>query len=80
MKKVYLVRQTQPIDYYDQRTIAVFTTKAQAVELCRKLNKEYACGVVLNEKGDFVELSDGDNLHYYDWEVQAVNPDPINFI
>ena len=80
VKYVYLVRQTQPIDYYDQRTIAVYTDEQDAVMLARKLNKEYACGVVLNDDGDFYELDDAENLHYYDVDEQPVNPDMNLFL
>ena len=79
-KKVYLVRQTQPIDYYDQKTIAVFDKFEPARDLARALNKEYGCGCVFNNDWDFVELADCDNLHYYDVDVQVVNPDPKQFL
>lgn len=69
-KRVYMVRQTQPCDGYDQFTIAVFDNKEQAVALARKLNKEYAVGVLLSDEGDFItqddEFCDWDNCHYYE--------------
>ena len=80
VKYVWLVRQTQPIDYYDQRTIAVYDNEQDAITLARKLNKEYACGVVLNDDGDFCELDDAENLHYYDVDEQPVNPDMNLFL
>lgn len=77
--KVYLVRQTQPIDYYDQKTIAVFDNFKQARDLARFLNEEYGCGCAFNDDWDFVELGDCDNLHYYDVDCQDLNPDPNKF-
>lgn len=74
-KKLYLVRQTQPIDYYDQKTIAVFDNLEQAQKLARTLNKEYGCGCVFDDNWDFVELDDAENLHYYDIDEQELNPD-----
>ena len=79
-KYVWLVRQTQPIDYYDQRTIAVYDNEQDAITLARKLNKEYACGVVLNDDGDLCELDDAENLHYYDVDEQPINPDMNLFL
>lgn len=79
-KYIYLVRQTQPIDYYDQKTIAVYDNEQDAVKLARELNKNYACGVVLNDDGDFFELDDAENLHYYDVDKQPVNPDMNLFL
>jgi hypothetical protein len=73
--KLYLVRQTQPIDYFDQKTIAVFDNLEQAQKLARKLNKEYGCGCVFDDNWDFVELDDAENLHYYDIDIQELNPD-----
>lgn len=73
--KLYLVRQTQPIDYFDQKTIAVFDNLEQAQKLARELNKEYGCGCVFDDNWDFVELDDAENLHYYDIDIQELNPD-----
>ncbi len=77
-KYVYLVRQTQPVDYYDQKTIAVFDNKAQAEKLARALNKEYGYGVRFDENYDYIEEDDDydyDNIHYYDIDCQELNPD-----
>lgn len=79
-KYVYLVRQTQPVDYYDQKTIAVFDNKEQAEKLARALNKEYGCGCTFDENWDFIELDDADNLHYYDIDCQEVNPDLNDYL
>ena len=74
--KVYLVRQTQPVDYYDEKTIAVFDNKAQAEKLARALNKEHGCGCVFDDDWNFIEPgTDYDNLHYYDIDCQELNPD-----
>ena len=73
-KYVYLVRQTQPVDYYDQKTIAVFDNKEQAKKLARALNKKYGRGCTFDENWDFI-VEDADNLHYYDIDCQEVNPD-----
>lgn len=78
--KVYLVRQTQPVDYYDDKTIYVCSTKEKAQEYCRKLNKEYGYGVKFNEDWDFVEFDDEydyDNQHYYDWECMEVDEELV---
>lgn len=53
-KYIWLVRQTQPIDYYDQKTIAVYDNEQDATTLARKLNKEYACGVILTDVATFL--------------------------
>lgn len=75
-KYVYLVRQTQPVDYYDEKTIAVFDNKAQAEKLARALNKEYGCGCVFDDDWNFIEPgTDYDNQHYYDIDCQEINPD-----
>lgn len=80
-KIVYLVRQTQPCDGYDQFTIAVFDNKDQAVALARKLNKEYAVGAILSKDGDFIEQDedycDWDNSHYYEIGWCQLNDDKI---
>lgn len=74
--KVYLVRQTQIIDGYDEKTIYVCSTKEKAQEYCRKLNKEYGYGVKFNDDWDFVEFDDEydyDQQHYYDWQCMVVD-------
>ena len=76
-KYVYLVRQTQPVDNYDEKTIAVYNDRQKAVELARALNREYARGVILDDNFDFVMQDDDydyDFIHYYDIDCQEVNP------
>lgn len=77
---VYLVRQTQPVDYYEEKTIAVFGDKEKAYELARKLNKAYGCGCVFDGNWDLVELDDGENLHYYDVDCQELNSDMEKYL
>ncbi len=77
---VYLVRQTQPIDYYEQKTIYVCSTKEKAQEYCRTLNKEYGCGVKFNDGWDFIDLDDDyehEQQHYYDWECMEVDEELV---
>ena len=77
---VYLVRQTQPVDYYDEKTIAVFTDKKKAYELARKLNKAYGYGCKFDDDYNFIEPgTDYDNQHYYDVDCQELNPDMNNY-
>ena len=76
-KYVYLVRQTQPVDYYEEKTIAVFDNKEQAKKLAQELNKEYGYGVVFDKNYNFVDFDDSydyDAIHYYDIDAQEVNP------
>lgn len=78
---VYLVRQTQTVDYYDERTIAVFTDKEKAYELARKLNKEYGDGCQFDDDYNFIEPgTDYDSLHYYDVDCKELNPDMNDFM
>lgn len=68
-KYVYLVRQTQPVDYYEQKTIYVCSTKERAQEYARKLNLEYGDGCEFTKQGDFIrqkDYVDYENVHYYD--------------
>ena len=81
-KYVYLVRQTQPDDNYNEKTIAVYENKETAVELARQLNKEYGHGVRFDENYDYIEDDDDydyDLVHYYDVESQEVNPNPEDY-
>lgn len=80
--QVYLVRQTQPVDYHNDKTIYVCSTKEKAQEYCRKLNKEYGYGVKFNDDWDFVEFDDEydyDHQHYYDWECMEVDKPLMTF-
>lgn len=79
-KTVWLVRQTQPVDYYENRTIYVCSTKERAVEYCRKLNKTYGYGVRFDENYDYIDYDDDydyDNVHYYDWESMEIDEDLV---
>ena len=75
-KYVYLVRQTQPAEYYDEKTIAVFDTKEQDEKLACALNKEYGKGCEFDDDGKVIEqVGDYDTWHYYDVDCQELNPD-----
>lgn len=80
IKNVWLVRQTQPVDDYDQRTIAVFTDKQDALNLARRLNKVYGQNCIFDEDWDLVEYDMQDDPHYYDIECQELNPAPSDFL
>lgn len=80
MKKVYLVRQTQPDNYIDELTIAVFDKFEPARDLARALNKEYGNDCVFNDDWDFIEPGCNDDLHYYDVVEKTLNPDPKQFL
>lgn len=76
-KFIWVVRQTQPADYIQDKTIAVFDNQEQADKLSRALNKEYGFGVRFDENYDYVESDDDydyDDIHYYDWEKLEINP------
>lgn len=65
---IYLVLQTQPSSDYNEYPIYALDNEEQAVEYARKLNKEYAYGVVLNRKGDYLRCkkdADYDEVHFY---------------
>lgn len=73
---VYLVRQTQPREYYETRTIYVCSTKERARDYARKLNKQYGYGVKFNQNYDFIDFDekyDYDSQHYYDIETIEVD-------
>lgn len=78
--KVYLVRQTQPDNYIDEKTIAVFDNFEMAQELARKLNKEYGYDCLFNDDWDLVEQGCSDNIHYYDVDTQELNPDMAKYL
>lgn len=80
--QVYLVRQTQPIDYYEQKTIYVCSTKEKAQEYCRKLNKAYGDNCEFDENWDFLqvnEYADYETVHYYDWRCLEIDEPLIIF-
>ena len=65
---IYLVLQTQPSSDYNEYPIYALDNEEQAVEYARKLNKEYAEGVVLNSEGDYLRCNkdvDYDGVHFY---------------
>lgn len=81
-KLVWAVRQTQPDENLDEKTIAVFDNEEQARDLARRLNKEYGNGAIINEYGDLVAVDDWEcpDLHYYDVKSFKVNPDKRLFL
>lgn len=76
-KMVYLVKQTQEIDYYNDKTIYVCSTRERAIEYCQKLNKEYGCGCQFDDDWNFIMVDDIDNCHYYNWEGIEVDEELI---
>lgn len=76
-KMVYLVKQTQEIDYFNDKTIYVCSTKERAIEYCQKLNKEYGCGCQFDDDWNFIMVDDIDNCHYYDWEGMEVDEELV---
>ncbi len=76
-KTVYLVKQTQEIDYFNDKTIYVCSTKERAIEYCQKLNKEYGCGCQFDDDWNFIMVDDIDNCHYYNWEGIEVDEELI---
>lgn len=79
-KYVWCVRQTQPADDYDQRTIAVFDNKQDALNLARRLNKVYGQNCIFDEDWDLIEYDMRDDPHYYDIESVQLNPAPSDFL
>jgi hypothetical protein len=77
---IYLVRQTQPEENYVGHTIGVFTDENKALELSRKLNKQYGSGCIFDEDGDLMEVEDGEFAHYYDVDCRELNPDIEKFL
>lgn len=71
--KVYLVKQTQEIDNYVDKTIYVCSTKERAMEYCQRLNQEYGCGCDFDENWNLIQVLDYDNCHYYDWESLEID-------
>ena len=79
-KYVWCVRQTQPADDYDQRTIAVFDNKQDALNLARQLNKVYGQNCIFDKDWDLIEYDMQDDPHYYDTESVQLNPDPSDYL
>ena len=74
-KYVWVVRQTQPSDDYDQRAIAVFESREYAQKLARKLNERFGKGCEFTKEWDFVDwIDDFECCHYYDIESIELNP------
>ena len=77
--KLYMVRQTQPFENYEDTTIAIYDNIEQANELARKLNKEYGTTDIceFDENWDFIGFYDVagcvESLHYYDVESIELN-------
>lgn len=71
--KVYLVKQTQPTEGYNDKTIYVCTTREKAQEYCRKLNKRYGYAAQFDENYNLVYGDPIEPSHYYDWEVMEVD-------
>lgn len=74
---VYLVRQYQPMEEYIHKTIYVFDDEQKAIEACRILNKTYGVGCRLSKYGDFIEVIDYDEAHYYSYEVMKLNEEVV---
>ena len=74
MNKVYKVIQHQAADpEYDNQTIYIYDNIEAAEECARRLNLEYAEGVVLDDEGLFSYLvDDSDTAHYYTIESDVV--------
>lgn len=71
--KVYQVVQHQYSEpEYDNQTIYIFDNVEAAEECARRLNLEYADGVILDEEGLFVEVGRDDCCHYYTVESMIV--------
>lgn len=84
IKGVWLVRQTQPIEEYYQRTIAVYDNEEDARKLAQRLNKCYGRGCEFDEDWDFYQIdwehTDEYNYHYYDIEYQELNPKDSDYL
>ena len=73
-KFLYMVRQTQPCCCYEDRTIAIYSDFKKALELSRRLNKEYAKNVIIDKNYDYVRDDGFDyDIHYYDVETIPYN-------
>lgn len=70
---VYLVRQTQTVEDYQEKTIYVCSTEEKATMYARKLNKQYGYGAIFNKYYEFVEVKNYDSHHYYDIEKIKVD-------
>lgn len=78
---VWVVRQTQPSDDYDQRTIAVYENREDAENIARKLNKVFGKGCDFTDEWDFIDVRDDYSCcHYYDIESIQLNPNPEDYL
>ena len=72
IKDIFLVVQHQPESpEYDNTTIYTYSSREEAEECARRLNLEYAKGVVLDEEGQILYVVDGEEefCHYYSVEA-----------
>ena len=77
--KVYQVVQHQYSEpEYDNQTIYIFDNIEAAEECARRLNLEYADGVILDDEGLFVEVENDDCCHYYTVESIIVESTVAN--
>ncbi|MBR2248092.1 MAG: hypothetical protein IJ880_13910 [Bacilli bacterium] len=68
IKDIFLVVQHQPESpEYDNTTIYTYSSREEAEECAKRLNLEYAKGVVLDEDGQILYVVDGEeeSCHYY---------------
>lgn len=76
-KEVFLITVfTDYEDYYGQ-TVAVFTDEQQAINECKRLNKEYSFNVNFETDNlGFNELQEEDG-HYIYWDVRTYKTNKI---
>ena len=74
MKDIFLVIQHQPDEpEYDNTTIYTYDNREAAEECAKRLNLEYAKGVILDEEGLYLDtLVDEESYHYYEVEASAL--------
>ena len=72
MKNIYIVCQTQTSENIKNCPVYALDNKALATKYVRALNKQYAYGVNLTSKGDFIDILEDDH-HYYDIIVLKLN-------
>lgn len=76
MKLIYLVVQTQTTEDLDYYPIYALTSKKRAEEYAQKLNKMYAYGVKLDDRGNFKYVDDL-VVHYYNVLPMKLNEELI---
>ena len=64
MKMVYVVAQTQTDEGFYDLPIYVMSVRLWADKYAQKLNKEFAYGVDLDKKGNFIKVQ-GSDYHFY---------------